>query len=118
VSSTTGMPQIGTNAAARQSPFVPIASKMFESAIKSRRTWPYESATRVQQETHAPQQRAFLSITSSARASRLGGSIAQCFAAFKLIASSNLVGACTGSSSRLRARRIRSTYLAAGPMFD
>src|SRR6516162_11001475 len=55
-------------------------------------------------------QRAY-SITSSARASSVGGtSRPSVFAAFRLITSSYLVGACTGSSLGFSPRRMRSTY--------
>src|SRR6516164_8995708 len=55
------------------------------------------------------------SITSSARASRLGGtSRPSAFAVFRLITSSNLVGACTGRSVGFSPLRMRSTYAAAG----
>src|SRR3954454_13398657 len=54
------------------------------------------------------------SITSSARASSVGGiSRPSAFAAFKLIVSSNLVAACTGISPGDVPRNTRSTYDAA-----
>src|SRR5207249_1170859 len=53
---------------------------------------------------------AFHSITSSARASSVAGtSRPSAFAVFKLITSSNLVGACTGSSAGFSPLRMRST---------
>ena len=54
------------------------------------------------------------SMTSSARASRLGGTvIPNALAVFILIVISNLVGACTGRSAGFSPLRIRSTYRAA-----
>src|SRR5262249_53099417 len=54
------------------------------------------------------------SITSSARASNVGGiSRPSALAAFRLITSSYLVGACTGRSAGFSPLRIRSTYSAA-----
>src|SRR5262245_23918306 len=53
------------------------------------------------------------SITSSARASRIGGiSRAIAFAVLRLNASLNLVGCCTGRSLGFSPRRMRSTYSA------
>jgi hypothetical protein len=53
---------------------------------------------------------ALYSITSSARASSEGGTVRpSAFAVLRLITSSNLVGACTGSSPGLAPRRMRST---------
>src|SRR5262249_47406376 len=50
------------------------------------------------------------SITSSARASRVGGtSMPSVLAVFKLMTSSYLVGACTGRSAGFSPRRMRST---------
>src|SRR6516164_8519401 len=50
------------------------------------------------------------SITSSARASSVGGtSRPSAFAVLRLITSSNLVGACTGRSAGFAPRRMRST---------
>src|SRR5207253_5816411 len=50
------------------------------------------------------------SITSSARASSVGGtSMPSAFAVLRLIASSNLVGCWTGSSAGFSPRRMRST---------
>src|SRR5262249_23278554 len=55
------------------------------------------------------------SITSSARASTLAGiSKPVALAVLRLITSSYLVGACTGSSAGLSPLRMRSTYAAAG----
>src|SRR5262249_23346953 len=54
------------------------------------------------------------SITSSARASRLSGTVRpSALAVLRLIASSYLVGACTGSSAGFSPLRMRSTYSAA-----
>ncbi len=54
------------------------------------------------------------SITSSARASKVGGtSRPSTLAVLRLMASSNLVGACTGRSAGLAPFSIRSTYSAA-----
>src|SRR5215813_13091409 len=54
------------------------------------------------------------SITSSARASSVGGTCRpSAFAVFRLITSSYLVGACTGRSAGFSPLRIRSTYWAA-----
>jgi hypothetical protein len=54
------------------------------------------------------------SITSSARASSVGGmSRPSAFAVLRLITSSNLVGACTGRSAGFSPLRMRSTYDAA-----
>src|SRR5262249_51087543 len=50
-------------------------------------------------------------ITSSARASNIGGTVRPiAFAAIRLIASSNLVGCSTGKSPGFAPRRILSTY--------
>src|SRR5262249_19337138 len=54
------------------------------------------------------------SITSSARASSVGGtSRPSALAVLRLITSSYLVGACTGRSTTLPPRKMRSTYVAA-----
>jgi len=64
--------------------------------------------------THAPQQHACYSITSSARASTVGGSSKPiAFAVLRLMTSSYLFGACTGSSAGFSPLRMRSTYPAA-----
>jgi hypothetical protein len=61
-------------------------------------------------ETHALQQRALYSIISSAVASSVDGmATPRALAVFKLITSSNLVGACTGSSAGFSPLRMRST---------
>jgi|SRR5262245_40416278 len=53
-----------------------------------------------QKRTSAPQQRERYSITSSAAVSRVVGTVSpSAFAVLRLIVSSNLVGACTGSSA-------------------
>src|SRR5262245_7974415 len=68
---------------------------------------------------HAAEQRDELaavthSITSSARASSVGGtSRPSAFAVLRLITSSYLVGACTGRSAGFSPLRMRSTYPAA-----
>src|SRR5512132_597017 len=67
---------------------------------------------------HRPDRTSFAwrthSITSSARASSVGGtSRPSAFAAFRLITSSYLVGACTGRSAGLAPLRMRSIYVAA-----
>ena len=50
------------------------------------------------------------SITSSARARRVGGIVRpRAFAVLRLITSSNLVGSCTGRSAGLAPLRMRST---------
>src|SRR5262249_30866711 len=60
--------------------------------------------------THAAQQHACYSITSSARASSIGGtSRPSAFAVLRLITSSYLVGACTGRSAGFSPLRMRST---------
>src|SRR5207247_1839078 len=57
---------------------------------------------------------AFHSITSSARASSVGGtSMLRAFAVLRLITSSYLVGFCTGRSAGFSPFRMRSTYPAA-----
>jgi hypothetical protein len=54
------------------------------------------------------------SITSSARASTVGGmSRPSAFAVLRLMTSSYLVGACTGKSAGYSPLRMRSTYWAA-----
>src|SRR5262245_30166588 len=54
------------------------------------------------------------SITSSAIASNVGGTLRpRALATLRLIANSNLVGACTGRSAALAPPRMRSTYSAA-----
>src|SRR5262249_12281632 len=58
--------------------------------------------------------RGHYSITSSARASSVGGiSRPSAFAVLRLITSSYLVGACTGRSAGFSPLRMRSTYWAA-----
>src|SRR5262249_13606960 len=58
----------------------------------------------------AVQQTASYSITSSARASSVGGtSRLSAFAVLRLITSSNLVGACTGRSAAFSPLRMRPT---------
>ena len=63
-----------------------------------------------QQETHALQQKASYSITSSARASKEGGTVRpSALAVLRLITNSNLVGCSTGRSEGLVPLRILST---------
>jgi hypothetical protein len=60
--------------------------------------------------THASQQTHYCSITSSARTSRVVGTARpSAFAVLRLIASSYLVGACTGRSAGFAPLRIPST---------
>jgi hypothetical protein len=60
--------------------------------------------------TYAVQQTAVYSITSSARASSVSGTVRpSAFAVLRLIASSYLVGACTGRSAGFSPLRMRST---------
>ena len=67
-----------------------------------------------QTRTHAPQPTESYSITSSARASSVGGTVKpSALAVLRLIASSYLVGACTGRSAGFSPLRMRSTYPAA-----
>ena len=63
-----------------------------------------------QLQTHAAQHTARIySITSSARASNVGGTLTPiAFAALRLIASSYFVGACTGKSAGFSPLRMRS----------
>jgi hypothetical protein len=63
-----------------------------------------------QQETHALQQKASYSITSSARTSKEGGTVRpSALAVLRLITNSNLVGCSTGRSEGLVPLRILST---------
>jgi len=63
-----------------------------------------------QMRTHAVQQTASYSITSSASANRVGGtSMPNALAPLRLMTSSNLVGCCTGKSAGLVPCRILST---------
>src|SRR4029434_4472912 len=63
-----------------------------------------------QQETHALQQKASYSITSSARTSKEGGTVRpSSLAVFRLITNSNLVGCSTGRSEGLVPLSILST---------
>src|ERR1035437_5352473 len=66
---------------------------------------------RCQQETHAPQQTASYSITSSAIASSVFGTARpSALAVLRLMTHSNLVGCCTGKSAGLGPPRIRGRY--------
>jgi len=68
---------------------------------------------RAQQETRAPQQFNSYSITSSARASKIGGRVRpRAFADFALMASSKRVGCSMGRSAGLAPLRILSTKAA------
>jgi hypothetical protein len=63
--------------------------------------------------THAPQQIALYSMTSSARASSEGGTVRfSDFAVLRLMLRSNLLGCSIGRSAGLAPRKIRSTYVA------
>ena len=63
-----------------------------------------------QKATYAAQQIALYSITSSARASRLSGTVRpSAFAVLRLMTNSYLVGACTGRSAGFSPLRMRST---------
>src|SRR5262245_11310926 len=67
-----------------------------------------------QEATYAPQQTSVYSITSSARASRVGGtSRPRALAVLRFITISYLVGACTGKSAGMLPCKMRSTYPAA-----
>src|SRR5262245_29137454 len=77
--------------------------------LRARRQLPRRCAAEQRDERAA-----FHSITSSARASRVGGTSRPiALAALWLITSSYLVGACTGRSAGFSPLRIRSTYWAA-----
>src|SRR6516164_4606622 len=79
--------------------------------LRARRERPRDRRAANQRDEVAP---VVHSITSSARASRVGGTSRPiAFAAFRLITSSYLVGACTGRSPGFSPLRMRSTYLAA-----
>src|SRR5262245_4468023 len=79
--------------------------------LRARRDRPTDGRAAEQRYERAP----LHSITSSARASNVGGtSRASAFAALRLIASSYFVGACTGRSAGFAPLRMRSTYSAAG----
>src|SRR5262249_41686771 len=78
--------------------------------LRTRREGPRRSCAAEQRYELA----ALHSITSSARASSVGGtSRPSALAVLRLITSSNFVGACTGSSAGLTPPRMRSTYSAA-----
>src|SRR5262249_8693128 len=78
--------------------------------LRARRERPRGRATEQQNEIAAPDH----SITSSARASSVGGtSRPSVLAVFKLITSSYFVGACTGRLAGFSPLRMRSTYVAA-----
>ena len=69
--------------------------------------------TQCQKPTYAVQQKHLYSITSSARASNVGGIVRpSAFAVLRLMSSSNLVGCSTGMSPALAPLRIRSTWWA------
>src|SRR5262245_7291929 len=74
--------------------------------LRARRDWPSCRAAE-QRDELAP----LHSITSSARASRLSGTLRpSAFAVLRLSTSSYLVGACTGRSAGFSPLRMRSTY--------
>src|SRR5262249_34600117 len=78
--------------------------------LRGRRERPRRRATEQRDERAA----FYHSITSSARASKVGGtSRPRAFAVLRLITSSYLVGACTGRSAGFSPLRMRSTYSAA-----
>ena len=82
------------------------------SASGQKRTFPVVSAMSAlcYERTHALQQMAPYSITSSARESSVGGKVRpSALAVLRLIASSYLVGACTGRSAGFSPFRMRST---------
>ena len=71
---------------------------------------PLASIRLAHKETHALQQNNAYSITLSARASSVAGTVRpKAFAVFMLITSSYLVGACTGRSAAFSPLRMRST---------
>src|SRR5262249_5252757 len=76
------------------------------SLLRARRERPCRSRAAEQRDEFA----ALHSITSSARASRLSGTVRpSVLAVLRLRASSNFTGACTGKSAAFSPRRIRST---------
>src|SRR6516162_7883481 len=78
--------------------------------LRARRERPRNRRTTEQRDERAP----FHSITSSARASSVGGkSRPSALAVFKLTTSSYFVGACTGRSAGFSPLRMRSTEPAA-----
>src|SRR5215472_554073 len=82
------------------------SSKLTEIGLRARRERPRRRAAHQRDELAA-----FHSITSSARASSVGGmSRPSVLAVLRLITSSYLVGACTGRSAGFAPLRIRSTY--------
>src|SRR5262245_7386438 len=90
------------------------AKRNFDREYK--KTFATKSATtsREQMQQHAVRGRQSYSITSSARASRDGGtSMPSTFAVVTLMTRSNLVGCSIGRSAALAPRRILSTKLAA-----
>src|SRR5262249_19222961 len=77
--------------------------------LRARRERPRRSAAEQRDERAA-----FHSITSSARASNVGGrSIPSAFAVFRLMTSSNFVGCWTGRSAGLAPFKIRPAYVQA-----
>src|SRR5262249_9554108 len=78
--------------------------------LRARRERPSGRRAAKQRNELAPLHLRDHSITSSARASSVSGTVRpSAFAVFRLISSSNLTGAGTGSSLGLAPRRIRST---------
>src|SRR5262249_33937794 len=78
--------------------------------LRTRRKWPRDSGTAEKANELAPPH----SITSSARASSVSGTVRpSALAVLRLITSSNLVGCWMGKSAGLAPLRMRSTYAAA-----
>src|SRR4029453_18103134 len=78
--------------------------------LRARRERPRDCRAAEKRDELAP----FRSITSSARASNVAGTVRpNAFAVLRLITNSYLVGACTGRSAGFSPRRIRSTDPAA-----
>src|SRR5262249_40686890 len=81
-------------------------ARHFGRLLRARREWPRGCRAAEQHDELAP----FHSITSSARASSVGGtSMPSAFAVVRLIARSNLVGCSTGMSAGFAPRKILST---------
>src|SRR5262249_48886614 len=85
---------------------IEIADHMNGRLLRGGGGWPCWRRAAEQRDEIAPRH----SITSSARASRLSGTVRpSAFAVLRLIASSYLVGACTGRSAGFSPLRMRST---------
>src|SRR5262249_7620990 len=81
----------------------------FRALLRARRERPRSRTAEQRDEIAAPH-----SITSSARASNVGGTVRpSALAVLRLMTSSYLVGACTGRSAGFSPLRMRSTYPAA-----